>query len=83
MLEAKGRIDIPVPITDYLHDITLALRLTILPISPEIAALSQHTSFRHGDPADRLIAATALHHRATLVSGDEKLHGIPDLKVVW
>lgn len=83
MLAAKRRIVIPVSPADYIRDIVLALRLQVLPITPGIAALSQSGLFQHGDPADRLIAATAMHHRAPLVSGDEKLAAIPGLQVIW
>lgn len=83
MLAAKRRIVIPVSPADYIRDILLALRLQVLPITPEIAALSQNELFQHGDPADRLIAATAMHHRAPLVSGDKKLAAIPGLQVIW
>lgn len=83
MLATKRRIVIPVSPADYIRDIVLALRLQVLPITPEIAELSQSGLFQHGDPADRLIAATAMHHRAPLVSGDEKLAAIPGLRVIW
>jgi PIN domain nuclease of toxin-antitoxin system len=83
MLAAKQRIVIPISAADYIRDIVLALRLQVLPITPEIAAISQSDLFQNGDPADRLIAATAMHHRAPLVSGDEKLAAIPGLQIIW
>ena len=57
MLAAKQRITVPVSVADYIRDIILALRLQVLPITPEIAATSQSGLFSHGDPADRLIRA--------------------------
>lgn len=33
----------------------------------------------HADPADRLIAATALAHQAALITKDERLHGVAGL----
>jgi PIN domain nuclease of toxin-antitoxin system len=83
MLAAKQRIVIPVSPADYIRDILLALRLRVLPITPEIAEMSQSGLFQHGDPADRLIAATAMHHRAPLVSGNEELAAIPGLQIIW
>ena len=83
MLAARQRIVIPVPLADYLRDIVLALRMQVLPITPEIATLSQSAIFRHGDPADRLIGATALHHRAPLVSADQQLAAVTGLRVIW
>jgi len=67
----------------YIQDILLALDVTVLPITADIAELSQSALFIHGDPADRLIAATALIHRAALITADEKLRAIPNLHCIW
>lgn len=85
MLQARGRINRPadLSITAYLDDIVLAMGLTVLPITPTIAERAQHPDFLHGDPADRLIAATALVHKAPLVTADEKLRRVPGLRCIW
>ncbi|MEB3360555.1 MAG: PIN domain-containing protein [Synechococcaceae cyanobacterium] len=49
-----------------------------MPITAEIAVLSRSCIFQHGDPADRLIAATALHGRWPLITADEKLRALPN-----
>jgi len=57
--------------------------MSILPITPQIAAISSsHPAFRHHDPADRIIAATTIHHRAVLLTFDAKLQGIPVLEAI-
>lgn len=53
-----------VTIEGYLQAIITALNLEVLAITPEIAALSRSEVFRHQDPADRLIASTAIIHQA-------------------
>ncbi len=85
MLYARGRINNHAGITAaaYIQDILLGLEITVLPITPEIAELAQSEWFIHGDPADRLIAATALAHGALLVTADEKLRAIPALNCIW
>jgi PIN domain nuclease of toxin-antitoxin system len=83
MLATKGRITIPVPIDQFLEELIQALRLQVLPISPAVAARAQDTIFEHGDPADRLIAATAMHHAVPLVSADRKLARVTGLIVLW
>lgn len=85
MLYARGRINNCAGVTAsaYIQDILTALKITILPITPEIAELSQNAFFTHGDPADRLIAATALIHRAPLITVDEKLRALPNLNCIW
>ena len=69
--------------TQYMNDLRLVLSLTVLPITPEIASLSQQDFFNHNDPADRLIAATAIHYNAPLISSDRELKNIESLTVIW
>lgn len=83
LLFARGRLTPPVTATEFMHLLTDELRLSVLPITPEIATLSQSDVMSHKDPADRLIAATALHHRAPLVTADDKLHALQALHCVW
>jgi len=81
MLVARGRLD---PGTDAATFCRMAIRarnLTVLPITVEIAARSATLSL-HGDPADRLIAATAIEHHAPLVTTDERLLACADVSTV-
>ena len=39
--------------------------------------------FAHGDPADRLIAATARLHRAPLMTSDVKLRKLKEVATIW
>ncbi|HEX3936444.1 MAG TPA: type II toxin-antitoxin system VapC family toxin [Xanthobacteraceae bacterium] len=52
-----------------------------LPLQGEICVLAGELENLHADPADRLIAATAIAHGATLVTADERLlrwrHALP------
>lgn len=85
MLYARGRINnhAGVSAAAYIQDILAAMEMTVLPITAEIAELAQAAVFSHGDPADRLIGATALAHRLPLVSADEQLRNIPGLRCIW
>lgn len=83
MLCAKGRITAPLGQGEWLKDIVTALRLEVVAINPEIAVLAQASFFQQGDPADRLIGATALHHHAPLITSDVKLRAVPELKTIW
>jgi PIN domain nuclease of toxin-antitoxin system len=57
-------------------------RLELLPLTPAVATLGSGLEL-HGDPGDRIIAATALLTGAALVTKDEKLQGYGPLKTVW
>ncbi len=84
MLHAKGRITLASnSAADYLDDIVSALNLQVLPITPRIAQRTQSADFVHSDPADRIIAATALEWRAPLITADEQLHRLPGLHCIW
>ena len=58
--------------------------VTIKPITAEIGALAaQFPDDYPGDPADRLIGATARAEGLTLITRDEKIRRSPLLKTVW
>lgn len=83
MLASRKRIQIAGEAIECIHDIVQASRLTVVPISPEIAVMAQSGKFSHGDPADRLIASTALIHGWDPVTADEHLYTVPLLKTIW
>jgi PIN domain nuclease of toxin-antitoxin system len=85
LLIDRGRLQLPGDVNpvDYLSRLLQALRLQVLPITAEIAVLSRSSLFQHGDPADRLIAATALQGRWPLITADEKLRALPELQCIW
>jgi PIN domain nuclease of toxin-antitoxin system len=85
LLQERGRLRLPddVPAVEYLSRLLQALSLNVLPITAEITVLSRSPIFQHGDPADRLIAATALHGRWPLITADEKLRSLPALQCIW
>jgi len=74
MLKFKKRINVYEPIKDFLDAIAKIDGLLVKDISPEIAAesISLIDDF-HGDPADRIIVATARCLGATLLSRDQKI----------
>jgi PIN domain nuclease of toxin-antitoxin system len=85
MLYSRGRVNNRAGVTSraYLQDILIGMSMVVMPITAEIAELSQSTLFTHGDPADRLIGATALAHRSSLITADEKLRTTPCLRCIW
>jgi PIN domain nuclease of toxin-antitoxin system len=82
MLAAKGRVAFGTDTATFLRNALAARGIRVLAITPEVAALSQSGTVPAGDPADRLIAATAVHHGATLVTRDEALHALAGLSTL-
>jgi PIN domain nuclease of toxin-antitoxin system len=72
-LVARRRIELDRPILDWLDDALAEPKVELLPISPAIAvkAATLGDGFQ-GDPADRLIVATAVLHSATLLTKDQR-----------
>ena len=72
MLVRKGRIRLDMDLAVWRNDF-MEQGLIELPVTGEIGIMAAALEQFHGDPADRLIAATALQHSLTLITADEKL----------
>ena len=83
MLIARGRLKVNADARSFLEGVLQARAIRVLPITPAIAVLAQSDDFKHGDPADRVIAATAIAHRASLLSADARLRKLRSIKVLW
>jgi len=83
MLLERGRVQSPLPTEEFLAKLCKALLLQIMPITPRIAAAAQSGSFNHGDPADRLIAATAWVHNVELITADSELRRLRLVRTLW
>jgi PIN domain nuclease of toxin-antitoxin system len=74
MLESKGRVQLGKVCLDWVRDALSAPGLRLLPLTPEIAIESSRLpGGLHGNPADRILAATSRILKATLVTKDLKL----------
>ncbi len=49
----------------------------VIPVTGEIALLGRSLPIEHADPADRLILASAVHRKVSLVTADERLRSLP------
>lgn len=83
MLAARGRIALDRDPVAWMEEALAAERLELLPLTPAVAATSAALADFHGDPADRLIVATALVHGATLLTRDERIRAAGAVKTVW
>lgn len=73
-LEAKGRINFEIDCMEWIHRSLNAPGISLAPLTPEIAILSSRLPGDfHGDPADRIIAATARKSGALLVTNDNQI----------
>lgn len=74
MLASKGRLRLGQEVERWLAAVLALPGVRLAELSPVIAIASSHLpGSPHGDPADRIIAATARHLDLTLVTADQKL----------
>ncbi len=76
MLHSKGRLQLTSDPLDWARNALAAPGLALVPLSPEIAIESTRlpgAEFLHGDPVDRIIAASARLLGATVATRDRGL----------
>ncbi len=74
MLVSKRRFVIDEDPLEWINDGLNSSQVTVLPLSPEIAVLSSFLPGTfHGDPADRIIVASALAEKITLLTEDKEI----------
>lgn len=83
-LARRGRLQFSVPVEKWLADLRLLPELRITPVTVDIAQLAGGFGDEMpGDPADRIIVATALSLTAPLITADKKLRMHKGLNTVW
>lgn len=85
MLVASGRVAlVDVDALTWMREALSLPRVTLLPLTAEIAVASADLGRDFpGDPADRMIVATAVTHRAALVTKDRRLRSFKPVEAVW
>lgn len=84
MLIKKGRLEVPTTAANFLQLFLQSRNVFVIAISPEIAELSvSFGSDINNDPADRIIAATAIIQHAQLVTADRNLLNSGLVGMVW
>ena len=74
VLHAKRRFELPLPFAEWLARAADDRVISVLPISIEVIfALDTLPASFHGDPADRLIVATARAHTMPLATHDSAI----------
>lgn len=81
MLAAKGRLRIDAPLSHWLPTAAAAETVTVLPMDVAVVlAVDALPGTFHGDPADRIIVATAKAHGLPLMTRDKKIRGLRVVK---
>ncbi|HYO16416.1 MAG TPA: type II toxin-antitoxin system VapC family toxin [Thermoanaerobaculia bacterium] len=84
MLSRKGRLKLDRDTLVWVQDALSETTFTVLPITPPVATLAGTLGSEfHGDPADRLIVATACMLGATIVTKDRRIRSYPMVNTLW
>jgi PIN domain nuclease of toxin-antitoxin system len=74
LLESKGRVSLDRPCEEWVREALATPGLSVAPLTPEIALASTRLPQPfHGDPADRIIVATARTMGVRLATRDSKI----------
>ncbi len=81
-LAAKGRIQLDISLESFLNDVQA--KFAVLPITGRacVIALGLPRSFPK-DPADRIIAGTALTEGLPLLTADREIRRLKALRTIW
>ncbi len=84
MLVNRGRLELTMDVADWIANSEALPFLRFVPVTNQIAlrSVSLPTDV-HGDPADRMIIATALFLGASLVTKDERIRNYPHVETIW
>jgi PIN domain nuclease of toxin-antitoxin system len=84
MLVAKERLILAYDVEEWIRLTQQIPKVRWLTINPEIAlkASSLPGSF-HGDPADRIITASAISLGASLITADQKIQSYRHVRTIW
>jgi len=84
LLVERGRLQLALDVRDWLQRCEALPFLSFVPVDNALAVESTRLpGFPHADPADRIIAATALSLGAALVTKDDKLRRYTSLQTIW
>lgn len=74
MLVARKRVELEMDCLDWVEQVLENSYLNLIPLTPRIAIQSSCLPENpHGDPADRILIATAHEYHAILVTHDQKI----------
>ena len=84
MLVAKRRLDLDRDVEKWVAQALALPTVRLLDLTPEIAiASTQFDDWSNNDPADRIIVATAIAHRARVVSKDKRIRSYRPAGAIW
>ena len=83
LLEKNGSLYLPKNGLEFYQDALSSHGIDEIPIDGKISYLATSLPSIHRNPADRLIIASALLHKLTIVTKDRVIPTYPDVNTIW
>lgn len=83
LLHQRNRLVLPFPAREYLRMNIEHYRIQEIPVDTTIACTSAQLPDVHRDPFDRIMIATAMEHRLSIVSKDDRLSAYNRAEIIW
>lgn len=84
MLVEKERIALAIDVEEWIKLAYQLPKVKWISLTPETAVLAARLPGEfHGDPADRIICATALTKNVLVITADRKIQSYKHVKTVW
>ncbi|OGM23733.1 twitching motility protein PilT [Candidatus Woesebacteria bacterium RIFCSPHIGHO2_01_FULL_39_17] len=84
MLVKKKRLKLTLNVESWIREVERLTYINFLPVDNNIAFESVYLpEFKHKDPADRIIVATARGLRAKLITSDIRILRYPHIQTIW
>jgi PIN domain nuclease of toxin-antitoxin system len=84
MLAARGRLQLSLPLAEWVKRSERLPFFRFVPVTNRIAMMSVALPGEfHNDPADRIIVATTLLSRGSLVTADDKIIRYGQVNTIW
>jgi len=80
LLEKRRRVELPLPVNEWLEEALLGSGVQSLPMSSDVAYLAGSLPEHHKDPADRIIIASSIMNDTQLISFDTAFPLYTELK---
>jgi PIN domain nuclease of toxin-antitoxin system len=83
MLVVRGRLELDRGVRAWLAHALDQPDVELVPLTPTIAVRAAQLQAVHGDPADRMVLASALELHVDLVTKDRRLRRSKEVTTVW
>lgn len=79
----RGQLELGVSVDELARRVARSKAVEVVPVDTDLWLASVALEWEHRDPADRVIAATALQRNVPLLTKDQILHDWGGVRCVW